>query len=220
MNKRQIKDLLYGHVAEIGKALASPKRLELLELLSQSPKTVETLVAETGMDVKLASAHLKALKTAGLVASMRQGRFQVYRLVDDDVAKLWVTLRQVASLHLDDFAQDLQRLVKQPDALTPWQPHELLSHAAAGKLVLIDVRPRAEYDLAHLPHARSMPLSELGARLHELPREVEIVAYCRGPFCLFADEALALLRAHGYKAYKSINGTNEWAAAGLPLQTL
>jgi len=219
MDKRQIKDLLFNHVAQIGKALASPKRLELLELLSQSPKTVEVLVAETDMDVKLASAHLKALKTAGLVASVRQGKFQMYRLVDEDVAKLWVALRQVASLHSKTFAQDLQRLVKQPDALTGWQPHELLSHAAAGELVLVDVRPRVEYERAHLPHALSMPLSELSARLHELPLDLEIVTYCRGPFCLFADEALALLRANGYKAFKSIDGTNEWAAAGLPLQT-
>jgi len=219
MDKRDIKNLLYSHVAQIGKALASPKRLELLELLSQSPKTVEALVKETGMDIKLASAHLKALKNARLVRATRHGKFMMYELSANDVAQLWVMLRETATQHLSEFKEDLQRLVARPTALTDVQREELLVRAQSGDVVVIDVRPHAEYALAHFPNARSMPLSELSDRLNELPADREIIAYCRGPFCLFADEALSLLRAHGFIAHKTIDGTNEWRAAGLTLET-
>ena len=219
MNKRQIKDLLYSHVAQIGKALASPKRLELLELLSQSPKTVEALAEETAMDVKLTSAHLKALKIARLVQSARHGKFMVYRLSGHDVAMLWVALRETAAEHLVEFSSDVTRLIAQPDKLTSINYEDLAALAKSGDVIVIDVRPAAEFEIAHLPYAKSVPIEQLTQRLAELPKDKEIVAYCRGPFCVFADEALQLLRDHGYRASKIIDGVNEWVAAGLPVET-
>jgi len=219
MNKRQIKDLLYSHVAQIGKALASPKRLELLELLSQSPKTVDVLAQETAMDIKLTSAHLKALKLARLVQAERDGKFMVYRLTGDDVARLWVNLRETAAEHLVEYSSDVARLVAHPDKLTSMTRQDLAARAKAGDVIVIDVRPAAEFEIAHLPYAKSMPMAELHRRLQELPKDTEIVAYCRGPFCVFADEALQLLRAKGYRAFKTLDGVNEWMAAGLPVQT-
>lgn len=218
MNKRQIKDLLYSHVAQIGKALSSPKRLELLELLSQSPKTVEFLAQETSMDAKLTSAHLKALKIARLVQAERDGKFMVYRLTGDDVAKLWVNLRETATEHLVEFSSDVARLVAHPEKLTSINREQLAALAKSGDVIVIDVRPAAEFEVAHLPYARSMPMAELSRRLDELPKDTEIVAYCRGPFCIFADEALELLRAKGYRAFKTMDGVNEWIAAGLPVE--
>lgn len=219
MNKRQIKDLLYSHVAQIGKALGSPKRLELLELLSQSAKTVEVLAQETSMDVKLTSAHLKALKIARLVQAERDGKFMVYRLTGDDVAKLWVNLRETAAEHLVEFSSDVARLLAHPEKLTSINREKLAALAKSGDVIVIDVRPAAEFEVAHLPYARSMPMAELSRRLDELPKDTEIVAYCRGPFCIFADEALELLRAKGYRAFKTMDGVNEWVAAGLPVET-
>jgi rhodanese-related sulfurtransferase len=219
MNKRQIKDLLYSHVALIGKALASPKRLELLELLSQSPKTVDVLAQETAMDIKLTSAHLKALKLARLVQAERDGKFMVYRLSGNDVATLWVSLRETAAEHLVEFGSDVARLMAHPDKLTSMTREDLAARAKSGDVMVIDVRPSAEFEVAHLPYAKSMPMAELHRRLDELPKDTEIVAYCRGPFCVFADEALQLLRAKGYRAFKTLDGVNEWVAAGLPVQT-
>jgi rhodanese-related sulfurtransferase len=219
MNKRQIKDLLYSHVAQIGKALASPKRLELLELLSQSPKTVDVLAQETAMDIKLTSAHLKALKLARLVQAERDGKFMVYRLSGNDVATLWVSLRETAAEHLVEFGSDVARLMAHPDKLTSMTRDDLAARAKSGDVMVIDVRPSAEFEVAHLPYAKSMPMAELHRRLDELPKDTEIVAYCRGPFCVFADEALQLLRAKGYRAFKTLDGVNEWVAAGLPVHT-
>ena len=219
MDKRHVKDLLYGHVAQIGKALASPKRLELLELLSQSPKTVELLAQETAMDVKLTSAHLKALKLARLVEAERDGKFMVYRLTGDDVANLWVNLRETAAEHVVQYGADAARLVAQPEKLTSLNRKDLAARAKSGEVIVIDVRPAAEFETAHLPYAKSMPMGELKRRLGELPKDTDIVAYCRGPFCVFADEALQLLRSKGYRAFKMLDGVNEWLAAGLPVET-
>jgi rhodanese-related sulfurtransferase/DNA-binding transcriptional ArsR family regulator len=217
MEKRRIKDLLYEQVARIGKALASPKRLELLEILAQGEKTVETLSAELSIDVKLASAHLKALRAARLVDSRRDGKYVVYRLSGQDVSDLWVNLREVAEEHLLELRMAIDQMVAQPDKLSTIDRDALLEQAKRGEVIVIDVRPQAEYEAAHLPFARSMPVDELEQRLAELPRRREIVAYCRGPFCMLSDEALKLLRAKGYKARKILDGVSEWRAAGLPL---
>ncbi|MNZ84316.1 putative HTH-type transcriptional regulator [compost metagenome] len=217
MEKRTLKDLLYEQVARIGKAVSSPKRLELLELLAQGEKTVETLAAELSVDIKLTSAHLKALREAHLVASRRDGKYVVYRLAGQDVSGLWVMLRQVAEAHLAELRLTLDRMVADPDRLAAMGREELLEQARQGEVVVIDVRPGDEYATAHLPHARSLPLAEIEKRLDELPRDKEILAYCRGPFCLFADEAVALLQARGYRARKLSDGVSEWQAAGLPV---
>ncbi|OGB33602.1 MAG: ArsR family transcriptional regulator [Burkholderiales bacterium RIFCSPLOWO2_12_FULL_61_40] len=218
MKTRQLKDLLYEQVARIGKALASPKRLELLEMLAQSEKSVETLTAELGIDVKLASAHLKALKAACLVQSRREGKYVLYRLSSDGVAQLGIALRTVAEQHLGEMRQALQQLVSDPQHLTSLTHDELLAQARRGEVVVIDVRPQAEFDAAHLPHARSVPLAELERRMAELPRDRDIIAYCRGPFCMLSDEAVQRLLAHGYRAQKITDGVSEWRAAGFALE--
>jgi len=217
MNNRSLKDLLYEQVARVGKALSSPKRLEILEMLAQGEKAVETISAEVAIDNKLASAHLKALKQAHLVKTRRDGKRIIYSLAGSDIAQLGVTLRQVAEEHLVELRMALQQMMAEPDRMVSVGRKELMAQAKRGAVIVLDVRPQNEFDAAHLPHARSLPLSELAQRLAELPRDVEIVAYCRGPFCLMSDEAVKLLQAHGYRARKTFDGVSEWQAAGLPL---
>ncbi len=218
MNKRQLKDNLYEQVARIGKAVSSPKRLELLELLAQGEKTVEVLSVELSIDIKLTSAHLKSLKAARLVESRRDGKYRVYRLSGPDVANLWVTLRLVAEEHLVELQLELQRMVSEPEKLAQIGRADLLKQARCGEIIVIDVRPPEEYQVAHLPHARSMPLHEIELRLAELPKDRDIVAYCRGPFCLLSDEALKLLCGKGYRVRKILDGVAEWEAAGMQLE--
>ncbi len=217
MKKRELKDLLYEQVARIGKAVSSPKRLELLELLAQGEKTVEVLATELSIDVKLASAHLKALKAARLAEHRREGKYMVYRLSGEDVAQLWVTLRLVAEEHLVELQLALQKMVAAPEQLTQASRKELLAQAKRGEVIVLDVRPQEEYGVAHLPYARSMPVAEIEKRLAELPKGCEIVAYCRGPFCLFSEEAQQLLTRKGYRVRKLSDGVAEWQAAGMPL---
>lgn len=213
------KSCLYEHVARIGKSLSSPKRLELLELLAQGEKTVETLSAQAGIDMRLASAHLKALREARLVETRRDGKYIHYRLSGADVAQLWVALRETAEEHLVELRIALEQMSSDPDSLCSESRESLLQKAKLGEIVVIDVRPPAEYAAGHLPFARSMPLGELEKRLAELPADCTIVAYCRGPFCLMSDEAVKLMRAKGFAAQKITDGVSEWAASGLPIET-
>ncbi len=217
MDKRQIKDLLYEQVARIGKAVSSPKRLELLELLAQGEKSVDQLASELTIDIKLASAHLRALREARLVTSRKEGKFVVYRLTGDDVASLWVTLRQVAEEHLIELRVALDQMLAEPKKLLTVDRSSLLKRAKRGDVLVIDVRPQEEFERAHLPFARSMPVQEIESRLAELPKDKEIVAYCRGPFCLFSEEAYQLLHTKGYRVSKLLDGVSEWQAAGMPL---
>jgi DNA-binding transcriptional ArsR family regulator len=217
MNKRQLKDMLYEQVARIGKAVSSPKRLELLELLAQGEKSVEQLASEIAADIKLTSAHLKALKTANLITARRDGKYMMYRLTAPDVARLWVNLRQVAENHLLELQHALQQLLTDPSQLASVNRKALIEQARRGDIVVLDVRPKAEFNTAHLPFARSMPVAEIMQRLTELPTGKDIVAYCRGPFCLLSDEAVTLLSAQGYKVRKITDGVSEWQAAGLPI---
>jgi rhodanese-related sulfurtransferase len=217
---RIIKDDLYEQVARIGKALSSPKRLELLEMLAQGEKSVEQLAFELSIDVKLTSAHLKALKAARLVQSRRDGKYVIHRLSGADVAQLGVTLREVAEAHLIELRLAVGRMMASPNALTRLTRKELLAQVRRGEVIVIDVRPQIEYDTAHLPCARSIPLPELKRRLDELPKSTRIVAYCRGPFCLMSDEAVRMLAAKGYNASKLFDGVSEWLSAGLPVERL
>lgn len=212
------KTHLYEQVARIGKALASPKRLELIELLAQGEKTVETLAAQAGMNIRLASAHLRVLREARLVQTRREGKFVHYRLSGPDVAHLWLNVRQVAEEHLVELRVAINQMAATADMLSPESRVSLLAKAQKGDVVVIDVRPAAEYAAGHLPHARSMPLAELQKRLAELPTDKRIVAYCRGPFCLMSDEAVRLLRWRGYMAHKIADGVTEWMAGGLPIE--
>jgi len=178
------KSYLYEHVARIGKALSSPKRLELLELLAQGEKPVETLAAQADIDMRLVSAHLKALREARLVETRRDGKYIHYRLSGPDVAQLWVTLRETAEEHLVELRVALEQMASEPGSLCSESRESLLQKAKQGEVIVIDVRPSAEYEAGHLPFARSMPLAELEKRLADLPADCTIVAYCRGPFCL------------------------------------
>lgn len=217
MDKRKTKDLLYEEVARIGKAVSSPKRLELLEILAQGEKTVDALAAEANIDIKLASAHLKVLKSARLVETERDGRFIAYRLSGEDVSALWVNMRTVAEEHLVELKVAMDGIFAAPEKLNTETRKSLMKKARQGEVVVIDVRPSAEFNNGHLPFARSMPLDEIRQRIKELPNDKDIVAYCRGPFCMMSAEAVALLKEHGLRAYKIADGIPEWQAAGLPL---
>jgi rhodanese-related sulfurtransferase len=218
MKTRRINDLLFEQVARVGKAVASPKRLELLDLLSQGEKTVETLANDASIDVKLASAHLKVLKGARLVEARREGRFVIYRLSGNDIVHLLLNLKSVAEKHLVELRVALDQISSAPERLTAESRASLLEKAREGEIIVIDVRPAVEYRSGHLPFARSMPLMEIERRLAELPVGKEIVAYCRGPFCLMSEEAVGLLREKGLTARRITDGVAEWAAEGLPIE--
>ena len=215
---RQIKSFLYEQVARIGKAVASPKRLELIELLCQGEKTVEALATQAEISVKLASAHLKELRVARLVETRKDGKYVLYRLASTSVADLWVTLRGEAEERLVELQVALANLVAHGDDLEGIDRKAILKRAASGEVLVLDVRPADEYATAHLPHARSLPVDELKKRLAELPKDTPVVAYCRGPFCLMARDAVELLRKRGYSAFHLTDGVAEWRARGLPIE--
>jgi rhodanese-related sulfurtransferase len=210
ITNRTIKDALYEQVARIAKAAASPKRLELLELLCQSAKTVEALAREADISVKLASAHLKELKAARLVDTERQGKYIIYRLASDDVARFWVTIRLLAEDRLFELQDALRQLGSAAHEWVGNSREELLNKAQNGEVIVIDVRPGEEYKAGHLPFARSMPLAELKTRLAELPKDKPVIAYCRGPFCLMSVDAVHLLRSQGFDALQLREGVAEW----------
>jgi len=212
-NSRKIKNLLYDQVARIGKVFSSPKRLELIELLCQGEKTVETLASEASISVKLASSHLRELRMAQLVETKRQGKNIHYRLADKSVADLWVQIHTLAEERLVDLQLALKKIATQPGELVANDRESLMKAARKGEVVVLDVRPTEEYLNAHLPFARSIPLDELRQRLAELPKDRSIVAYCRGPYCLMAIDAVLLLNKEGYSAIHLRDGVAEWAVA-------
>lgn len=215
---RELKNLLYEQVSRIGKALASPKRLELIELLCQSEKTVEALSQQADISVKLASAHLKELRAARLVNTRKEGKYVFYRLAEQGVSDLWVSLRGLAEERLVDLQMGLRSMVAHGDDLRGVNRDSILRLARTGEVVVIDVRPEDEFAAGHLPYARSLPLHELRKRLNEVPKNIPIVAYCRGPFCMMAKDAVALLQKRGYQAFKLDDGVAEWRSRGLPIE--
>lgn len=218
ITSRQIKDVLYEQVARIGKATSSPKRLELLELLCQGEMNVEQLAVEAQISVKLTSAHLSVLKSASMVKTRREGKNIYYSLAATDVANFWVSIRALAEERLLELQAALGNLVAGSGELAPLDRAELLREAASGELVVIDVRPQAEFMAGHLPFSRSIPLAELKKRIAELPRDKTIVAYCRGPFCLFASEAVSILESAGHRAKRLDDGVAEWHAHGFSIE--
>ena len=215
---REVKNHLYAQVARIGKALASPKRLELIELLCQGEKSVEALAAQSEMSVKLTSAHLKELRLAQLVETRKEGKYVMYQLAGPGVADLWVNLRSEAEERLVELQMALASLVEHRDGLEGLDRAAILKKARSGEVLVLDVRPADEFASAHLPHALSLPVGELRKRLAELPKDVPVVAYCRGPFCLLAKSAVELLRKKGYQAFHLSDGVAEWRARGLPIE--
>ncbi|RYF16227.1 MAG: metalloregulator ArsR/SmtB family transcription factor [Comamonadaceae bacterium] len=215
---RALKDTLYEQVARVAKALASPKRLELLELLCQGEKAVETLAASAGISVKLASAHLRELRLARLVDTRKDGKYVLYRLADASVADLWVALREQAQERLVELQVALASVVDHADDLQGVDRKSILKRAKAGEVLILDVRATEEYEAGHLPHAQSLPVGDLRKRLAEIPKDVPVVAYCRGPFCFMAKDAVKLLRSRGYQAFHLRDGVAEWRAHGLPVE--
>ena len=216
--KRTFKHLLYEQFARIGKALSGAHRLELLDVLAQGERSVEALAQETGMSVANASQHLQVLRAAQLVEVRREGVYSYYRLANERVFHLWQALRQVGEARLAEIDRIVQTYLHDRRLLQPISARELLARLAEGNIILLDVRPVEEYAAGHLPRALSIPLPELEVRLPELSCELDIVDYCRGPYCVFADEAVALLRAWGYHARRLEEGLPDWRALGFPVE--
>jgi rhodanese-related sulfurtransferase/DNA-binding transcriptional ArsR family regulator len=217
-DKRRFKNDVYGQLARIGKALASPKRLELLDLICQAERSVEELAAETGMSVANTSQHLRALHQAHLVESRKEGRFVLYGLADALVSDFYRSFRLLAEDRLAEIERLRERFFAPGQGLTAVDRNTLLQRVKRGEVVVIDVRPANEYRSAHIPKALSIPLHELGQRLAELPRNKTIVAYCRGPYCVLAAEAVQLLGRHGFRAYRLEDSVGDWRARGLPVE--
>jgi rhodanese-related sulfurtransferase/predicted transcriptional regulator len=216
VSHRPFKNRLYAEFARIGTALASDKRLELLDLLAQGPRYVDALAEQMEMSVANISQHLQVLRNARLVESEREGNRVLYRLTDESVLQLWLNLRSVAEHHLAEIPQLVRQFaIEGLDGEV--SRDEVQRLIGASDVVLIDVRPQLEYAHGHLPGAVSVPIDDLRGRLEELPRDRRIVAYCRGPYCLFADEAVALLRSHGYDAIRLEGGWPEWQAEHRPV---
>ena len=218
MADRAAKQALFDEFARVGKALASGRRIELLDVLANGERTVEGLARQSGLSVANTSQHLQVLRQAGLVATRRDGTSIHYRLAAPEVFELWRALRTLAATRLAAVERLAAAYLGARDALEPITRQELARRLEEGdELVVLDVRPAEEHAAGHLPSAVSIPLAELRRRLVELPRDREIVAYCRGPFCAFAHEAIAVLTDAGLTARRLEDGLPEWAAAGLPV---
>jgi rhodanese-related sulfurtransferase len=217
MGDVQRKAELYEQFARVGKALASPKRLELLDLLAQGERSVEVLAREAGLGLTSCSAHLQVLHHARLVTTCKQGTRVYYSLASDDVARLYAEVRDVAARLLAEVEPARQAYLGED--VEQISREELLRRASSGEVTVLDVRPAAEYAAGHIPGAVSIPVSQLAGRLAELPAGTEVVAYCRGPYCVFAHDTVRLLRANGRTARRLDGGMPEWRLAGLPVAT-
>jgi rhodanese-related sulfurtransferase len=219
MGDAVLKAELFEQLARVGKALGSGKRLELLDLLSQGPRSVADLAATAGLGLTTASMHLKALREAGLVATTREGTTIRYRLAGDDVAALFAQLRGVAAAHLADVGVARDRYLGTQDGedIDVVGRDELLHRVEAGQAIVLDVRPAPEFAAGHIPGALSIPLDDLPDRLAELPADVDVVAYCRGAYCVLAHDAVRLLTAHGRRAVRLAEGMLEWRLADQPV---
>jgi rhodanese-related sulfurtransferase len=216
MADRAAKTALFDDFARVGRALASGRRIELVDVLANGERTVEALAGEVGLSVANTSHHLKTLRQAGLVTTRREGTSVHYRLAGPEVFELWRTLRTLAASRLAEIERLAAAYLGARDELEPVTRQELARRLQdGGSLVVLDVRPVAEYAAGHLPGAVSIPVGELRRRLAELPGDREIVAYCRGPYCAFAHEAVAVLREEGFAARRLEDGLPEWQAAGL-----
>ena len=218
MEKREFKDRLYGQFARVSRALASPRRLELVDLLAQGERSVEELATEASLSIANASQHLRALHQAELVSTRRDGTRVLYRLAGPEVFALWQALRAAAEARLAEIDRVTAAFLSRRDEMEAVGPDELLRRLAGDEVILIDVRPSLEYRQGHIAGARSIPVHELADRIDGLPRARPVVAYCRGPYCVYADEAVALLTAQGLRAERLTDGYPEWVAAGLPVE--
>jgi rhodanese-related sulfurtransferase len=214
---RLAKDAMFDAFAEVAKAMASGRRAELVDVLAQGERSVDELAAEIGQSVANTSHHLHVLAGSGLLVSRREGTRVIYRLASDRVSELWAAVRQVASAHLAGLSQLTEAYLGDRSELEAITRKDLTRRL--DEVVVVDVRPQAEYEAGHIPGARSIPIAELRRRLRTLPQDVEVVAYCRGRYCAFADDAVRELRRRGYEARRLEDGLPEWRQAGLPLVT-
>ena len=217
MSTRSPKLALFAQFAAVAKSLGHAHRLELLEQLAQGARTVEVLADRTGLSVANASQHLQQMRRAGLVANRRDGKFVHYRLADDAVLELLAALRRIAERNVAEVERVVRSYFNARDDMEAVSRGELLERSRAGTVTILDVRPEDEFALGHLPGALNIPLRELEARLGELHPKQEIVAYCRGPYCVLSYEAVAKLRARGFKVRRLEDGLPEWRAAGMPV---
>lgn len=214
---RRFKTAIYEQFARIGKAISNPSRLELLDLLCQGPRRVEALAKEAGLGLANTSQHLKALREARLVEAEKAGLYVTYRLADEQVCQFFRSLRSLAETRLAEVGEITRRFLEARQGLQPVDREQLLAKVREGAVTVLDVRPSEEYRAGHLPGALSVPLKELERRLSDLPRDREIVAYCRGPYCVLAVEAVEILRARGFAAFRLEEGVPDWLAKGLPV---
>ena len=215
--KRMFKDRVYEQLGRIGKAVASPQRLELLDLLSQGPRTVENLAREVHLTVANTSRHLQVLRAARLIEAEKEGVFVRYHLADEAVADFFRSLRILAASRLAELDHITRHFFNDREALEPVDRKALLARVRKGLATVLDVRPAEEYRSGHIAGAISLPLHELQDRLAELPRDQDIVAYCRGPYCVLAAQAVEMLRAHGFRVRRLEDGVADWRAHGLPV---
>jgi rhodanese-related sulfurtransferase len=216
---RRFKDNIYEQFARLGKAVSAPKRLELLDLLCQGPRNVETLAEEAAISVANASQHLQTLRAARLVEAEKKGLYVEYRLADEQVCRFFHSLRGLAETRLAEVEQVTRAYLEERGAMEPVQSNELLRRVRNGQVTVLDVRPREEYRAGHIPGALSVPLPELKKRLTELPKNRDVVAYCRGPYCVMAIEAVELLRKKGFRAHRMQQGIADWRARGWRVET-
>lgn len=216
MGDRAAKEALFAEFAAVGKVFGHPKRLELVDLLAQGPRSVEELAVASGLGMSTCSAHLQALREAGLVSTRRAGKRVFYSLAGDDVAALWDSLRRVAQQHRPHTEPARQAYLGRDDT-DSITAEDVVERLGSPDIVLVDVRPEAEFAAGHLPGARNIPLDQLADRLSELPHDTEIVAYCRGEYCVLAYDAVRLLAANGFRASRVDEGILEWRLAGRPM---
>jgi len=218
MSTEMTKRELYQSIAKVAQALASGNRLQLLEFMAQGERSVDALSAMAGMSVANASQHLQALRRAGLVATRKEGQRVYYRVAGDDVVRLYQALRMVAESRIAEVRQLVNEFLGDRGDLEPVQAGELLARAKKGLVTVLDVRPPEEYAAGHVPGAINVPIEKLKEYFAKLPKKREIVAYCRGPYCLMSFEAVAVLRKRGWNARRLEDGFPEWKAAGLPVE--
>lgn len=216
--KRKIKDNIYSSLATIAKAVSSPKRIEIVELLSQGEKSVEEISEQTDLGIKNTSAQLKELKSARLLDSRKDGKYVYYFLSDNSVAHFLIHLRSFAENRSTELQKITRESLSSPSDLVGVDRKSLMSKAKKGEVIIIDVRPPDEFSQGHIPYAQSIPISELKKNLRKIPKEKEIIAYCRGPYCFFAKEAVELLRTNGFDAKRLKDSIFDWENHGLPIE--